>query len=201
MKGSIVTLSFFAAGVLLAYFQMLPMFLIETDWSELVLMILMLMVGTSLGANKEVQQIFRQISWKIVLVPLTCIVGTFIGVTIVSFFLSDMTVTNALAVGSGFGYYSLSSILITQVKGEALGVVALLSNIIRELLTLLFAPLMVKYFGKLAPISAGGATTIDTTLPIITRYSGQEFIIVALFNGIFLEISVPIFVYFFIEFF
>ena len=201
MKGSIVTLSFFAAGVLLAYFQMLPMFLIETDWSELVLMILMLMVGTSLAANKEVQQIFRQISWKIVLVPLTCIVGTFIGVTIVSFFLSDMTVTNALAVGSGFGYYSLSSILITQVKGEALGVVALLSNIIRELLTLLFAPLMVKYFGKLAPISAGGATTIDTTLPIITRYSGQEFIIVALFNGIFLEISVPIFVYFFIEFF
>lgn len=201
MKGSFVTIAFFAAGVLLAYFQMLPVFLIETDWSELVLMILMLLVGTSLGANKEVQQIFRQVSWKIVLVPLTCIIGTFIGVTIVSFFLSDMSVTNALAVGSGFGYYSLSSILITQVKGEALGVVALLSNIIRELLTLLLAPLIVKYFGKLAPISAGGATTIDTTLPIITRYSGQEFIIVALFNGIFLEISVPIFVYFFIEFF
>jgi uncharacterized membrane protein YbjE (DUF340 family) len=201
MKGSIITLAFFSTGVILAYLQLLPSFLIETDWSELVLMMLMLLVGVSLGANREVQQIFRQINLKIVLVPISCIVGTFIGVTVVSLFINDISVPDALAVGSGFGYYSLSSILITQVKGEALGVVALLSNIIRELITLLLAPLMVTYFGKLAPITAGGATTIDTTLPIITRYSGQEFIIVALFNGIFLEVSVPVFVYFFIEFF
>ena len=39
------------------------------------------------------------------------------------------------------------------------------------------APLLAKYFGKLAPISVGGATTMDTTLPIITRYSGESFII------------------------
>ncbi len=201
MKGSIITLAFFSTGVILAYLQLLPSFLIETDWSELVLMMLMLLVGVSLGANREVQQIFRQINLKIVLVPISCIVGTFIGVTVVSLFINDISVPDALAVGSGFGYYSLSSILITQVKGEALGVVALLSNIIRELITLLLAPLMVTYFGKLAPITAGGATTIDTTLPIITRYSGQEFIIVALFNGIFLEVSVPVFVYFFIELF
>lgn len=199
MKGSIITLGFFGAGLALAYLDYLPSFLIETDWSEYVLMLLMFLVGSSLGANDEIKQIFRQINWKIVLVPVTAIVGTFVGVLIVSLFLKDISILDALAVGSGFGYYSLSSILITQVKGEALGVIALLSNIIRELLTLLLAPLMVKYFGKLAPIAAGGATTIDTTLPIITKYSGQQFIIIALFNGIFLEITVPIFVYLFIS--
>ena len=199
MKGSIIILSFFCGGLILAYFGFVPDFLIETDWSEYVLMLLMFLVGSSLGSNDEIQQIFRQINWKIVLVPITAIVGTFVGVSVVSVFFSNISVIDALAVGSGFGYYSLSSILITQVKGDELGVIALLSNIIREIMTLLLAPLMVKYFGKLSPIAAGGATTIDTTLPIISKYSGQEFIIVALFNGIFLEILVPIFVSFFIS--
>ena len=40
--------------------------------------------------------------------------------------------------GSGFGYYSLSSIFITEYKGAELGTIALLSNISREIITLLF---------------------------------------------------------------
>ncbi|HAD01761.1 MAG TPA: hypothetical protein DCE74_06040, partial [Porphyromonadaceae bacterium] len=86
--------------------------------------------------------------------------------------LADVSLTDCLAVGSGFGYYSLSSVFITQYKGAEMGTIALTANIIREILTLLAAPLMVRYFGRLAPICAGGATTMDTTLPIITRYSG-----------------------------
>ena len=45
-----------------------------------------------------------------------------------------------MAVGAGFGYYSLSSIFITEYKGPELGTIALLSNITREIITLLFAP-------------------------------------------------------------
>ena len=40
-------------------------------------------------------------------------------------------------------------------------------SIIREIFALLGAPLFVRYFGRLSPICAGGATTMDTTLPII----------------------------------
>ncbi|WP_286847453.1 lysine exporter LysO family protein, partial [Proteiniphilum sp. UBA5463] len=76
-------------------------------------------------------------------------------------------------------------------KGAELGTIALLSNISREIITLLFAPLLVKYFGKLAPISAGGATTMDTTLPIIARFSGQSFVIVSIFHGFTVDLSVP----------
>ena len=56
---------------------------------------------------------------------------------------------------------------------------------------------MVKYFGPLAPISSGGATTMDTTLPIITRCSGQDFVIVSLFHGFLVDFSVPFLVTFF----
>ena len=51
--------------------------------------------------------------------------------------------------------------------------------------------------GDLAPISAGGATTMDTTLPIITRCSGQQFVVVSIFHGFMTDFSVPFLVTFF----
>jgi len=97
-----------------------------------------------------------------------------------------------VAVGSGFAYYSLSSILITQLKepfwgvqlATELGTIALMANIMREIMALLGAPLFVKYFGRLSPICAGGATTMDTTLPIITRYSGKTLFSFQFFMGL-----------------
>lgn len=102
-----------------------------------------------------------------------------------------------MAVGSGMGYYSLSSIFITEYKGPELGTVALLSNIFREIMTLLCAPLLVRWFGNLAPIASGGATTMDTTLPIITRCAGQQFVVVSIFHGFVTDFSVPFLVTFF----
>ena len=98
---------------------------------------------------------------------------------------------DCLAVGSGFGYYSLSSIFITEYKGPELGTIALLSNIIREIATLLLAPWMASVFGRLAPISAGGATTMDTTLPIIIKSCGQDLVIVSIFHGFVVDFTVP----------
>lgn len=96
-----------------------------------------------------------------------------------------------MAVGAGFGYYSLSSIIITEYKGAELGTIALLSNIMREIIALLVAPFLVRFFGRLAPIAVGGATTMDTTLPIITRYSGEKYIVVSIVHGCLLDFSVP----------
>ena len=109
----------------------------------------------------------------------------------------DYSVAGVLAVGSGFGYYSLSSIMISQSLGAELGTIALLSNIVRELITLLGAPLLVKMFGKLAPISAGGATTMDSTLPVIMRTLGEDFVLVSMFHGFLVDFSVPFLVAFF----
>ncbi len=67
-------------------------------------------------------------------------------------------------------------------------------------MTLLGAPLMVRWFGKLAPISSGGATTMDTTLPIITRTAGQDLVIVSLFHGFVVDFSIPFLVTFFCSF-
>ena len=127
-------------------------------------------------------------------------VGTLAGCALIALVLPKRTIAEIMAVGSGFGYYSLSSIFITEYKGAELGTIALISNIIREIIALLFAPLIVKYFGKLAPISVGGATTMDTTLPIILKYSGKEFLVISIFHGFVLDLSVPFLVTFFCSF-
>lgn len=139
------------------------------------------------------------------LVPLATIIGTLTASALISLVITKWSVFDCLAVGSGFAYYSLSSILITELKEASLGVqmatelgtIALMANIIREIMALLGAPLFVKYFGRLAPICAGGATTMDTTLPIITRYSGKDLVFVSIFHGILVDFTVPFFVSFF----
>ena len=197
MKGSLVILSFFATGLLLGVFRWFPNELLGYNISFYVLCILMFSVGISLGNDPNSFRQFRNLDPRLVFLPLMTIAGTWLGVIAVSFFLKNRSLTDCLAVGSGFGYYSLSSILITQCKCAELGTIALLSNIMREVMTLLFAPWMVKYFGKLAPISAGGATTMDTTFPIIVRYSGRDFAVVSIYQGFVVDFTVPFLVTFF----
>ena len=191
MKGSLTIVAFFILGTFAGLFNLIPYDFTQSNLSYYALCALMFSVGFSLGNDSDTLKRFRSINPRLVLLPLVTIIGTLVGSAFVSILLSHRSLTDCLAVGSGFGYYSLSSIFITEYKGPELGTIALLSNISREIITLLFAPLLVKYFSKLAPISAGGATTMDTTLPIIARFSGQSFIIVAILHGFVVDLSVP----------
>lgn len=197
MKGSIVIVSFFIAGVLIGRFENVPSLLIAQEPTLYALYTLMFLVGISIGSDKKALEALKHQNFKIILVPLATIIGTLAGSALISLVLSDKSLTDCLAVGSGFGYYSLSTIFITQYKGAELGTIALVSNILRELIALLAAPLLVRYFGKLAPISVGGATTADTTLPIITKFCGKEFVIISIVHGMLVDLSVPFLVTFF----
>ena len=197
MRTSIIIVSFFIAGVAVGYFDIIPMEIFNTKLSFYVLCALMLCVGISIGSDSKTLNSFKRINPTYYLLPISTIIGTLGGCALISFMLPERTIAEIMAVGSGFGYYSLSSIFITEYKGAELGTIALLSNIIREVIALLFAPFFVKYFGKLAPIAVGGATTMDTTLPVILKFSGKEFLVVSLFSGFVLDISVPFLVTFF----
>ncbi len=193
MKGSLIIVSLFIIGVLIGLYQIIPTEILESNISYYTICTLMFCVGVSIGSDPKILKSLKTIDLRLALLPVMTITGTILGCAFVSLFI-DRSATECMAVGAGFGYYSLSSIFITEYKGIELGTIALLSNIIREAIALIGAPLLVYYFGKLAPISVGGATTMDTTLPIITKYSGKEFIVVAIFHGFVVDLSVPILV-------
>lgn len=200
MKQSLVYLLLFAAGVVLALFGMIPQSLLNDDISKWILYALLFFVGIQIGSGKNMFTAVKRFGFKIALVPVATTVGTFAGVALISVLLPNRSLTDCLSVGAGFAYYSLSSILISEFRGAELGTVALLANIMREFIVLIFTPWLVRYFGKLSPICAGGATTMDTTLPIITKYSGADYVVVALFHGMIIDFSVPLWVSFFLSF-
>ena len=199
MKGSMIIVGFFILGIIVGLSHLLPPMKSLGNVSYITLCALIFMVGFLIGNDAEIFKKFRKLNRLYMLLPLMTIVGTLAGCAITTLMLQHRSLADCLAVGSGMGYYSLSSVLITQYRGADLGTVALLANIVREVITLLGAPLMVRWFGKLAPISVGGATTMDTTLPILTNACGKDFVIVSIFHGFIVDFSVPFLVTFFCE--
>lgn len=191
MKGSLIVVGFFVLGVCLGRLDLAQALLMDSRVTFAALCCLLFCVGMSIGSNDNIVSEFRSLNPRLALLPVATILGSFAGSLVAWLFLQYRGVTDCMAVGSGFAYYSISSIFITQYRGAELGTVALLANIYREILTLLIAPLLAKVFGPLAPISSGGATTMDTTLPIISQTCGQQYVVVSLFHGFVVDFSVP----------
>lgn len=196
MKGSLIIVGFFILGIAAGLSGMVPESIIDGDLTFYALCALLLCVGIGIGSDRNIVTKFKSLDVRMALLPLGTALGTFAGSLVVSFILSGRSPLNCLAVGSGFGYYSLSSIFITEYKGAELGTIALLANIIREMVTLLLSPVLAKVFGPLAPISSGGVTSMDTTLPIIMASSGEQYSAVSIFHGFILDFSIPFLVTF-----
>ena len=190
MKGSLIVVGFFIIGLLGGIEKMVPSWLLDGDVSFVALCGLLLFVGLSIGLNPEMKKEVRSLSPRMALLPVVTIIGSWLGALLIWTVL-HRTLSDCMAINSGFAYYSLSSIFITEYRGAELGTIALLANIIREMLTLLGAPLMARWFGPLAPISAGGATTMDTTLPILSQTVGQRYIALSIYHGFVVDFTVP----------
>jgi uncharacterized membrane protein YbjE (DUF340 family) len=147
-----------------------------------------------MGSDGKFLRNILKVGKKDLIVPISVTVGSIVGGAAISLVLMDIDMTEGAAVGAGFGYYSLSSVLISQLRGDELGTIALVANITREVITILAAPIMVRLVGPLGPIASGGATTMDTTLPVIVKYSGKDYAMTSVINGIVLTCLVPVLV-------
>ena len=208
MKGSILIVGSFVAGCVVGRLGWLPNWWLGGALSLVVLYALMFQVGIGIGSDSRLKEILRSITPRTILVLCATIIGTILSTFLISFALVRWSTTEVMAVGCGFGYYSLSSILVSSLKeahiglqaAAELGTITLIANVFRELMTLLLAPFMVRWFSPLGPICAGGATTIDVTLPVITRFSGRDWLFVSILHGVVVDFSVPFLVPFFCSF-
>jgi len=190
MGGSLFALTAFLAGLMAG--ALIPRAgELPFNPATAVLYFLMFLVGTGAGGDPTALTIMKKHGVKLVFLPLAVVVGTLVGTLIPALIWSALPIRESLAVGAGFGYYSLSSLLIKELSGGDWAAVALLSNISREILTLLAAPLLVRVAGPSAPAAAGGATSMDTTLAATVQCSGRSWTVPALFSGIVLTILTP----------
>lgn len=196
MKFSLVLLGLFLLGVVAGATGLAPQILLLDTVSLQLVRLLLLLVGLGMGLDPQFFDYLRQINARMLFVPAGIAIGSLLGAGLVALLLPGISIRDGAAVGAGLGYYSLSSILIGQARGPQLGVVALISNILREVSTLLLAPFLVRAFGKLAPVASAGATSSDTSLPVIQQYTDSETTLIAVVNGLVLTLLVPFLVSF-----
>ncbi len=197
MKGGFLILFFFLSGVFAGKAHLIPLDL-SGEFLTFALYALLVLAGMCMGFDTRNFLIVREFGFKILLLPFAVVLGTILACIvawgILGFFGHGISLRDTIGVGAGLGYYSLSSIIITRLGDAELGSVALLANVSRELFTLLFAPLMVRIAGGLAPVAAGGAPAMDTCMPVVAKYAGERYAIMGIFSGMILTILVPILV-------
>jgi len=198
LKGSFAVITAFVLGLILGFFYKNAITAIDKDTViKYILFVLLFFVGLSIGSDKKTLSFIKQAGKRSMIFPLFTVAGTLTGSAIAALFLKEITISESMAIGSGFGYYSLSSIILAELKNDNLATIALITNIFREVFTIAFAPFIVKLFGKFALISSGGATSMDTTLPAVIKFSGKNYAVISVFHGIVLTVLVPIAVSFF----
>lgn len=154
---------------------------------------LLFVVGVGLGNNKVIWRKLLRLGWRVAMIPLAVAVGSLLGALLSGFFL-QMPFQDSLSVGAGFGWYSLSGLMIKELGNVQLGAIALLANCFREIVAMLLIPLIAKYLGKITAIAPGGATCMDTTMPVISKCCGESTALLGFISGSVLTALVPILV-------
>lgn len=161
-----------------------------TNNVDYILYLLMFLVGISVGLNRGIVNKIKEYHIKIFIIPFGTIVGSILGGVICSF-ISAYAINECTAVASGLGWYSLSGVAVSKLAGAKLGSITFLSNLMREIFSFFCIPWIAKYLNNYSCIAMAGATSEDTTLPMLIRYTDEETVVLAVFNGVICSACVP----------
>ncbi len=166
--------------------------------TQYALAVLFLGIGIDMGFRHQVFSQIRKMGWRIIMIPVFIAAGSILG-TILTGTVLGFAFREAGAVGAGFGWYSLSSVILSEIYTVELGSMAFLTNIMREMMAILSIPLIANILSPVAAIAPCGATSMDVTLPLLKEAGGEAIVIPAFINGVILSGLVPVLVPFFIN--
>jgi uncharacterized membrane protein YbjE (DUF340 family) len=153
---------------------------------------LLFFVGIDIGRNKDIIKQIKACGFRILLVPIMIALGSITG-SIAGGFVIGLPINESGAIGAGFGWYSLSAIILSDYSAET-GAIAFITNVCRELFALMTIPFIARYIGKLESIAPAGATAMDTSLAVVSRATDSKTAVVSFITGVVLSLLVPILV-------
>ena len=179
-----------AAGFILGLFIPSEMINIDTI-SEGALVLLLLFIGCQLRNSGMLLREILLNTWGIK-IALVMMLSSWIG-GLAAALLLEIPLTNGLALASGFGWYSLSGILLTDGLSPVYGGAAFIIDLGRELVAILIIPSLIRLYPSTA-IGYAGATAMDFTLPLIQKSGGNGYVPLAIVSGFILSLSSPLFI-------
>lgn len=164
--------------------------------STLMLGLLLFSVGIDIGSNKEALSGIKSKGKMVVTVVAAVVLGSIAGGLFMSY-LYKVSANTSLAITAGYGWYSISAILLKDLASAEVGAIAFLTNVFREVLAFILIPIMATNFSHESAIPPAGATAMDTCLPLISRVTTPDVAIVSFLSGVILSSLVPVMVPFF----
>lgn len=104
--------------------------------------------------------------------------------------LTGLPSRDSLLVSAGMGWYSLSSVVIGSLYSTKVGAIAFIANSLRELLCFISVPLLTRWY-KFPCIGLGGASTMDSTMPVLLKYINTPAAILGFVSGFLLTLEIP----------
>ena len=104
-----------------------------------------------------------------------------------------MGVKDAVAASAGMGWYSLAPTLLAPYS-LSVSAVAFLSNVMREIFSILAIPFVARYVGYVECAALPGAAAMDTVLPVVVGATHERITIYSFTSGVVLSLAVPILV-------
>ena len=169
----------------------LPLLTFLSQHTDLVLYLLMFSVGISVGMHRGLFRKIREYHIRIFIIPFGIILGSLVG-GLVCAAIFHLPLGQGAAIASGMGWYSLAGATISQIGGSELGSVAFLSNLMREIFSFIIIPVAAIKLNYYTCIAPAGATSEDTTLPVMLKYTNEETVVLSVLNGIICSFFVPI---------
>lgn len=157
------------------------------------LCILLSLVGLDLGLDGTVIDNFRKVGLRVLIFPFAIAIGSLAGAFICGLIL-PLSIKEMLAVGAGFGWYSLAPGIILEAGLAQASAVAFMHNVMREILGIIFIPLVAKKIGYVETIALPGAAAMDVCLPIVEKSTSGNIAVYSFISGLVLSALVPIFV-------
>ncbi|MEQ4912392.1 lysine exporter LysO family protein [Proteus terrae] len=111
-------------------------------------------------------------------------------------YLLGLPMKMGLAIASGYGWYSLSGIVLTDAFGPVIGSTAFFNDLMRELAAIMLIPIIVNRYRNTA-LGICGSTSMDFTLPVLQRSGGVSIVPAAIVHGFVLSLITPILMAFF----
>lgn len=159
--------------------------------TEVILYALMFFVGISVGGSRGLLGKLRQYHVRVLIIPAGIVIGSVLG-GLVCAPLVGMSLPTGAAVASGLGWYSLAGVMMTDIAGAQVGSITFLANLLRELVSFFSIPWIAKHLNYPTCIAPAGATSEDTTLPMLIRCTNGETVVLSVLNGVICSALVPV---------
>lgn len=157
------------------------------------LIILLVFVGLDLSKEGNVFSEIKSAGLRILAFPFAAMLGSLAG-ALISGQILGMNTNEALAVGSGFGWYTLAPGIIMDAGYVQTSAIAFLHNVTRELAAIVLIPTVANKVGYIECCGMGGAAAMDVTLPVAEKATNPSIAIYSFVLGVVLTIMVPILV-------